>query len=263
MLPLRADLRPGVAGDMTIHRLATIPLGIASQVYFRSQRQRAIALSNLLHVYPRSLEIVRGIDLCTDELGVPLWVARPLLAYATRAGKRASALLARHGSPVRPLGVTVHAGEDFVHLLGGIRRVAEAVEVLELGEGARLGHAVALGIDVQGWTARTGLLRVPRGERLLDLLWAWRVAPRLPDPCRTWLPVVEQNLARLAAEVFGRSVPPATLTDWWAALHDDGCLRRVGFPDGPAHLGDAVGDQSVRGEALRLMQAWFTNRRCS
>jgi hypothetical protein len=235
------------------------PSGYRFAGYYRSQRQGAIALANLLLAYPRSLEIVRGIDLCTDELGVPLWVVRPLLAYAARAGKRASALLARHGSPVQPLGTTVHAGEDFVHLLGGIRRVAEAVEVLDLGEGARLGHAVALGIDVQGWTARTGFLRVPRGERLLDLLWAWRVAPRLPDPCRTWLPVVEQHLARIAAEVFGRSVPPATLTDWWAALHDNGCLRRVGFPDGPARLGDAVGDHSERGEALRLMHAWLTN----
>jgi hypothetical protein len=237
------------------------PSGYRFAGYFRSQRPGAIALANLLHAYPRSLEVVRGIDLCTDELGVPLWVVRPLLAHAARAGNHASARLARHGyPPLRPLGKTVHVGEDFVHLLGGIRRVAEAVEVLHLGEGARLGHAVALGVDVQGWTARTGL-RMPRGERLLDLLWAWRVAPQLPDRCRTWLPVVEQQLARVAAEVCGRLVPPATLANWWVALHDDGCLRQVGFPDGPARLGGATGDHSSRREALRLMHAWLTNSR--
>lgn len=42
-----------------------------------------------------------------------------------------------------------HANEDYVHLLGGIRRVGEAVELLRLGEGSRIGHAVALGVDVE------------------------------------------------------------------------------------------------------------------
>lgn len=237
------------------------PSGYRFAGYYRSQRSGALGLANLLHAYPRSLEIVRGVDLCTDEMGVPLWVLRPLLAHVIRAGRRASAWLSRCGGPpVPPLGATVHAGEDFVHLLGGIRRAAEAVEVLALGEGARLGHAVALGVDVASWTARMGRLHMPLGERMLDLLWAWRTAPALPDRCRTWLPIVEQNLVRIAAEVFGRPIQPATLADWWAALHDDGCLRHVGFPYGPAHTGEmAAGDRPGRSEALRLVLAWLTD----
>jgi len=35
--------------------------------------------------FPRMLERVRGIDLCTDELGIPLWVLLPLMQHVPRA----------------------------------------------------------------------------------------------------------------------------------------------------------------------------------
>jgi hypothetical protein len=237
------------------------PSGYRFASYFRSQRSGAIALANLLHAYPRALEVVRGVDLCTDELGVPLWVLRPLVEHVVHAGHRAAAWLGHvEGAAPRALGLTIHAGEDFVHLLGGIRRLAEAVELLALGEGARLGHAVALGIDVPAWCERTGLLRVPRGERLLDLLWAWRMAPRVSDGRRDWMPIVEQELCRIGAELFGQSVSALELVDWWTALHDARCLRVVGFPDGgPRWVDRPGGVSSQQQKALRLVHQWLTS----
>jgi len=210
------------------------PSGYRFSGYYRKERKGAMALANLLTAYPRMLERVRGVDLCTDELAVPLWVLRPLVEHVTQAASRAAAhLQASEGQGPGTLAVTVHAGEDFVHLLGGIRRVAEAVELLRLGEGSRIGHAVALGVDVRAWAARAGRIALPKGERLLDLLWAWRVARRVPEDLRSWLPWIDQELVRLGAELFGSAPTVGMFDQWWTLLHSSDGLRAVGFPDGP------------------------------
>ena len=60
------------------------PSGYRFAGYYVSQRCQAMALADLLLTFPRMLERVRGIDICTDELGVPLWVMLPLLRHVAR-----------------------------------------------------------------------------------------------------------------------------------------------------------------------------------
>ena len=71
------------------------------------------------------------------------------------AGIRAAAALCHSVYPVRELRTTIHSGEDFVHLVGGLRRVSEAVHYLDLHDGDRIGHGVALGVDVESWVKKT------------------------------------------------------------------------------------------------------------
>jgi hypothetical protein len=97
-------------------------------VYYRQRKVEALVLGRLLLNYPRSLRVIRGIDCCTDEMGVLGWVLAPLFRYLTDVGKAASQhLKVRFGENVPPLRKTVHTGEDFPHLLGGLRRIDEAV----------------------------------------------------------------------------------------------------------------------------------------
>ncbi|MEI8618508.1 hypothetical protein P4S63_19280 [Pseudoalteromonas sp. B193] len=51
---------------------------------------------------------------------------------------------------------TYHAGEDYVHLLSGIRTVAEAIDFLDLKTGNRIGHGTAIGINPELWRERIG-----------------------------------------------------------------------------------------------------------
>lgn len=44
------------------------------------------------------------------------------------------------------LGLTVHAGEDFADPMTGLRNIWEAAVNLDLGEGDRIGHALAAGL---------------------------------------------------------------------------------------------------------------------
>jgi Adenosine deaminase len=203
--------------------------------YYLQRRGEAAALASLLLSFPRMLERIRGLDLCTDELGIPLWVLLPILEHVRRAGDLAAKSLQAARDPVRPLRLTVHAGEDFVHLLGSIRRVGEAVEYLRLGGGDRIGHAVSLGVDVSEWAARATGLAIPRGERLFDLLWAVRCTRRSDDAVlRSWLPYAAHEARRLGALIFGGEHPKLTeLEEWVSALYSTTGLARAGFPSGP------------------------------
>ncbi|MBQ4890068.1 hypothetical protein J8L86_09470 [Shewanella sp. MMG014] len=71
---------------------------------------------------------------------------------------------------------TYHAGEDYVHLLSGIRTVDEALRFLDLNHGNRIGHGTAVGIDPALWRNRLGKRVVMKqGERLDDLVFAYHI----------------------------------------------------------------------------------------
>lgn len=87
---------------------------------------------------------VVGIDAANSEI-----VCRPeVFAQAFR--------FLRNDTYVRPdnsrtlsLGCTFHVGEDFMDVVDGLRAVDEALLFLDLNQGDRIGHALALGVDVE------------------------------------------------------------------------------------------------------------------
>lgn len=67
---------------------------------------------------------------------------------------------------------TYHVGEDFYHILSGLRHIYEAANFLDLQNNDRLGHAVALGIKPELWYSRIGdYLCMSQGEWLDDLIF--------------------------------------------------------------------------------------------
>ena len=78
-----------------------------------------------------------GIDAAGDEMKIPPAVFAPVY----RLFERETGICYR----------TYHCGEDFYHLVGGIRAVYDAVQFLNLREGNRVGHATAIGINPQLW----------------------------------------------------------------------------------------------------------------
>lgn len=71
---------------------------------------------------------------------------------------------------------TYHCGEDFYHLIGGIRAVYDAVMILDLKNGNRVGHATAIGIHPRQWLKdQPAKLVLKRREWLLNLVFAWRI----------------------------------------------------------------------------------------
>lgn len=72
---------------------------------------------------------------------------------------------------------TYHAGEDFIHILSGLRMVYEAIEFLDMRSGNRIGHATALGIDPKLWINRLyeSKLTLKKGEWLDNLIFVYEL----------------------------------------------------------------------------------------
>lgn len=67
---------------------------------------------------------------------------------------------------------TYHVGEDFYDIVDGLRAIDEAIRFLELTAGDRLGHALALGIDVRCYYRRCNYTVVMQKQTILDNV-AW------------------------------------------------------------------------------------------
>lgn len=201
--------------------------------YYRKTRKMAMGLARVIFNYPRSLNMIRGVDLCTDELGIPSWVLVPHLRYLRDAGRAAS----RHlkycaGEKLPELRVSVHAGEDFVHLLGGLRRVDEAVKYFKLQTGDRIGHGLALGLNPEAWAKRYGRVSMYTEDRMFDLVWEWMKYSRNRASFPTdRLAFVETEIKRLTMRIFGYPIDPYRVDELVRDLHDEETLRQSGYPD--------------------------------
>ena len=217
--------------------------------YYRATRQQALAIAKALCWFPLSATFLRGLDTCTDELGTPTWVLAPLFRFVRDAGRNASRLIrARLGMDVPALRFSAHTGEDWVHLLGALRRVDDTVRFFELREGDRLGHALALGTDPQAWAESVGHVTQAREERLLDLAWEWSFVAQHPacEPGPGRLAFGEREVARLSEQIFKETFSPQTVATLWADLHKESALAVAGFPNGRRHGRPALDPQRAR-----------------
>lgn len=112
---------------------------------------------------------------------------------------------------------TYHAGEDFVHLLSGIRAVYEAIEFLEMVPGNRIGHATALGIEPRLWSKRMGgRVYIRQGEWLDNLIFVYylcTLSHELSHLCYR----LDQPIMQLFDSIYesGESVPIQRMISAW------------------------------------------------
>ncbi len=196
--------------------------------FYRQRHLQARALARAILNFPSLLGCIRGLDLCTDELGCPGWIFAPLFRYVREAAHSAAGYL---NSLRYPLRVTIHAGEDFVHLAGGLRRVDESLRYFGLREGDRLGHAIALGIDPKAWAEENGPILMTAEERLWDLVWMYSFTLRQGIAfARDTLPQLEREANRLSLDIFGESLSHAQLEDLYESMYSEDKLLEVGYP---------------------------------
>jgi hypothetical protein len=198
--------------------------------YFHSRLREAMAIEAALSQHPESLVILRGLDVCSNELSVPTWVFLPLFARLKRHSERISSHLSRWGN-VPPLRFTLHAGEDFRRLIEGLRRIHEPIEFGALGVGDRLGHAVALGVDPQAWAAAMSSVWQPTEERLEDLLWEldrYRRGELPVDPSR--IELVRGEVHDLAWRIYRVHASEEELLQARRLRHTPNVLSQLGFP---------------------------------
>jgi hypothetical protein len=71
----------------------------------------------------------------------------------------------------RDIKMTFHAGEDFVHIISGIRYIYEAVIFLNMQNSDRIGHATALGLSPKKWREQLNNTIVMKQGEYVDNLF--------------------------------------------------------------------------------------------
>ena len=93
-------------------------------------------------------------------------------------------MIIRERRELPQLCVTYHVGEDFLDLADGLRAIDEAVNFLNMECGDRLGHALALGIDVEEWyRKKNDMILISQQDYLDTLIWIYHrlIQFNIPD----------------------------------------------------------------------------------
>lgn len=122
-------------------------------------------------VYPSRL--IRTLDVAGNENSAKTELFAPSLRWLRS--------LPRPVDESRPLLLSIHAGEDFAHLVSGMRHVDETVRFCNMGPGDRIGHGLAMGINPAQWFKEHGHALVPIDEHFDNLVWAWHYAHSCPE----------------------------------------------------------------------------------
>jgi adenosine deaminase len=218
--------------------------------------QQAHAIVHALE-HPELGAWIVGLDVAGSEADAPNEVFAPAMRFV-----RAWTTRRDHGSARRlfgprtlrhkPLRITCHAGEDFDHLIGGLRAVDEALEFLAMEPGDRIGHGLALGYEPEAWAyACGGSIQHRAGPWLDDLVWFRSQllgAPNVSDV----LAEVESQIAELAFHVYGPRLPTAELLQraWHWRSEDPVLARELGERSSMLSL-----PTSGRGFALGCLRA--------
>jgi hypothetical protein len=171
---------------------------------------------------------IKGIDACSREIGCRPEVFAPEFRrlrhhYVKPKWQRAI--------PLSNLGVTYHVGEDFLDVADGLRAIGEALLFLELTQGDRIGHGLALGIDSDEWYAKKHSRVILSRQDLLDncvflymeLSHAGCLGPRLEQQ-------LLREFSKLSQYIYRSQMPHPecdyhiSMIDYWDAWHLRGDL---------------------------------------
>ena len=143
-----------------------------------------------------------GVDAASSEFDAPPEIFAPTFRYM------------RHCDVQH---ITFHAGEDFYHILSGLRAIYEAVEFLELGCGDRIGHGTAMGVSARVWESAVGKdIYISQGEYLDNLIYVYHFAIKQKwTELSNKLHSLESKIQELNHEIYRVSFPIMTIIDAW------------------------------------------------
>ncbi len=154
---------------------------------FKDLKNQAAILMDMLKYEPRLTRWIRGIDAAANEMHAPPELFAPLFRVLAKSG------IAHF---------TYHVGEDFPHLISGIRAIDDALRFLPLRNGDRLGHCTAIGITPNIWKrSLPSFLSMTKETRLLDLVFIWQELRSHPE-LLNYASQAAIEAVRLAQEVF-------------------------------------------------------------
>jgi len=160
---------------------------------------KARALAEFRESGSEQAKRIRGIDASSSEIS-----CRPgVFAQAFRYLK-----YHRAGEDMPQLRCTYHVGEDFLDVIDGLRAIDEAILFLNLKCGDRLGHALALGVDIDEWYQnKANLLLISKMDYLDNLVWVYsKIRKYRLKGCEDAVHYITKRYDELVKEVYKRHI---------------------------------------------------------
>lgn len=187
--------------------------------YRRRLMRTATAILQIMNFKPKLIKYICGIDAASVEFYVPPEVFAPTFRFIRHNFRNNYSDFRLYHNELNIIDreqiaypqispkITFHVGEDFNHLLSGIRAVYEALIFLPLEPGDRLGHVVALGIDPQLWISRMPeSIYIDVGEWLDNLIFVYSILSESYVESNT-LYLIEREITRYFRIVYGFEPP--------------------------------------------------------
>lgn len=156
---------------------------------------------------------ILGIDAASIENNTEPWVFTS--AYKIARGSQHSKTIYRPSlRNIQNLGFTFHVGEEFRHILSGLRRIDEVIEFFKYHAGDRIGHGIALGVNIDEWASNNKVTIIPRGEMLDNLLWVWGFFNEKKILNVINIPRLERSIIALSEQIYGSMEGVKIYTLW-------------------------------------------------
>lgn len=209
----------------------------------------AFRLFRLLSTTSPIVPFIVGIDAANLELTTPPEVFAPSFRFLRefpikfRNRSTSKEIFCKHKEisalvENRRLGMTYHVGEDFRHILSGLRAIHEVIEFLKPLPGDRLGHAIALALDPEIWASQMGYqAALPMIEWLDNLVWLHYLLG--PGHDLIGQLGVEDQIQLYSRKVYGKSQLKKEEAEGWMpiTLYDSWRLRQLDpYSIDPRHL---------------------------
>lgn len=148
------------------------------ELYFMEHRnvysKQVEALNQVRENIPGLSDYIVGLDAASSENDTEPWVFAPI--YRSARDSKRKDIFYKKGNlrkRIKTLKFTYHVGEDFRHLISGLRHIDEVIDNFKFHAGDRIGHGIALGVDVDRWIRGNRIVILPRIEHMENMLWVW------------------------------------------------------------------------------------------
>ncbi len=179
--------------------------------------------------------LVRGFDVAGNENHFPIHIFAPALRYL-----RDKPMVIKHLNGRETLSeqrhLSIHAGEDFSHIVSGLRHIDETVTYCNMRNQDRIGHALALGMCPFRWAQRQKQAFVGVETDLWNTLWLYHYAVELsvnhPEAAKMVAPL-RRRLKRLQKHLFNHIFETQHLWAYWQCRgNSDSHEKRMGQNSG-------------------------------
>lgn len=178
-------------------------------------KRHALAVYGFRQRYENLGTRLLGIDAASEEIG-----CRPeVFAQAFRFLKNQSVMYTDYDTgkncQLPDLSVTYHVGEDFLDMIDGLRAIDEAISFLNMRCGDRLGHALALGVDVEEWyQSKSGKVLISQMDYLDNLVWLYaKIRKFRIDGCEDAVRYIEKRYDEYFRVIYTNNMDDGYLSE--------------------------------------------------